>query len=663
MGIELAKAYVRVRADSSSLGSDLQNSKKETEGPSEEIGKSMAESINKGFKSGLAGVLGGFGVFAKGFLSKGLAQAGQFEQTVIAFETMIGSAKETKETLADLTTFAAKTPFEMPEILQAARGLIQFGERGDDLMETLNLLGNAAAATSTPFGFLALVFNQIRGVGKLLTQDFRQLSTRGIISLQDIADHFDVTTAAAQKMLSAGQISFEDLKNIMRNLNSEGGRFFNLMERQSQSLLGLQSTLSDAWNIMARQLASALVPAVKAFVSIAVKAVDVLALLVENAQGVTSAALTASTAISLLGASLAAGTLLARIFGVSFSAMLLGGGVGVIVIGLAAAFGAVAKMIYDALDALVDFKFAFDQLQSGFDNIKEAFDIAFGGMREGLATLKRDFEDFAETIKIVIRGLVIWMGVEFLEWTKKVIAAAEIVAVVFRNFAQIAELAWNEVLHKVISFRIRLMEIWHAIKVDFIATFAAMGAFVKSWALNLLESLANIPKLMKQLMDGIREAAESPEKAGKILVQAMKGAQGLLEAPGDAQEEALRAAAKAMEVARDALGDAKTEKEKAALKFLEKERARILKEILDREAWRAAVKEDEEEEEAEEAPEEDTGKKKSGRFRVEEFQNVLQDSVLGDKQDMMITLLDAANVIAAEQLAESKKNKPGVLGP
>jgi len=102
-----------------------------------------------------------------------LAMAGGFEQTTIAFETMIGTASETKQILADLTEFAAKTPFEMPEIESAARGLIMFGERGDELMKTLDILGNAASGTSTPFGFLALVFNQVRGVGRLLTQDFR----------------------------------------------------------------------------------------------------------------------------------------------------------------------------------------------------------------------------------------------------------------------------------------------------------------------------------------------------------------------------------------------------------------------------------------------------------------------------------------------------------
>ncbi len=299
MGIELGKAWVRIRGDSSKLPGDLNKVKGSVKSTVKSIANSIprdifpawnVSGISENFKqveqvvqsstqgmslsiqSMIAPIMGV--TASMGTMIKVLMSAGKFEQTTIAFETMIGSVEETKKTLAELTEFAALTPFEMPEIESAARGLIMFGERGDDLMDTLNLLGNAASGTSTPFGFLALVFNQIRGVGKLLTQDFRQLSTRGILSLQDIADHFDVTTAAAQRMLSAGKISFEDVKSIFRGLSAEGGRFANLMERQSRSMLGLWSTLKDAMGITARTLGQTLLPAAKGVVTVFIAGVE-----------------------------------------------------------------------------------------------------------------------------------------------------------------------------------------------------------------------------------------------------------------------------------------------------------------------------------------------------------------------------------------------------
>lgn len=206
-----------------------------------------------------------------------LRSAASFEQTTIAFETMLGSAEAAQQTLRDLTTFAVKTPFTMPQILQAARGLVQFGERGKELIETLNILGNAASGTSTDFGMVALIFNQIRGVGKLLTQDFRQLSTRAVLTLQDIADHFHIAKEEAQALLSAGKISFEDVRNILKGLSSEGGRYFDMLGKQSRSLTGLWSTLTDALDIAKRQLGEKLLPVAKDVVSAMIRLTDIVA--------------------------------------------------------------------------------------------------------------------------------------------------------------------------------------------------------------------------------------------------------------------------------------------------------------------------------------------------------------------------------------------------
>lgn len=323
----MAKAYIRVQADAGSLGSDFRDIRAQT------------EHHLQGVKKSALAVLGIFSGGMAGILRSGLQAAGTFEQTTIAFETMLGSAEETQKVLNDLTMFAAKTPFEMPEITQAARGLIQFGERGQELMDTLNILGNAASGTSTPFGFLALVFNQVRGVGKLLTQDFRQLSTRGIVSMQDLADYLGVSLSEAEKKLSSGAIKFEDLRKLLKKLSSEGGRFFRLMERQSTSLLGLGSTLNDAWNIMFRILAQSLMPAAKAFTSTMVRVVEMIQNAVIWTDGLASAALAGATGLSVLATGFLAVGLASRFAGVGILGFFVGSGIAALIVTLGAGLG------------------------------------------------------------------------------------------------------------------------------------------------------------------------------------------------------------------------------------------------------------------------------------------------------------------------------------
>lgn len=326
MGLELAKAFVRIRGDSSKLRSDLN-----------QVRDDVTETLD-GINKVAAGMLAAASAAGISFLRQGVQLAGTLEQNRIAFETMLGSISETDRTLRRLTEFAAKTPFTMPGIIQATRGLVTFGEAGDELMETLKILGDASAGTSTSFGMLALIFNQVRGVGKLLTQDFRQLSTRGVMSLQDIADHFDVSTAAAQKMLSTGQVGFEDLRDILKGLTSEGGRFFNMMQRQSQTLEGRISTLKDNVDILARTIGTSLAEEVKGLVNWLNNAVETTQRLTDTTGNMIPRALQLITIMATLEAALLGAGVAAKFFGVSLSAA-IGGGI------WAAAFVALAGAI------------------------------------------------------------------------------------------------------------------------------------------------------------------------------------------------------------------------------------------------------------------------------------------------------------------------------
>jgi tape measure domain-containing protein len=192
------------------------------------------------------------------------------------------------------------------------------------MMDTLRILGNAASGTSTPFGFLALVFNQVRGVGRLLTQDFRQLSSRGVISLQEIANYYGVTTQAAQQMLSKGEISFTDLRNILKKASEDGGKFANLMEKQSESLLGKLSTLKDAIGITARTIGEVLLPMAKQFIEVGIQTTEGIRNWVENHKYLTEAVVNLATAyFGLRVAILGVNTAMKVLIGLGASKMLL----------------------------------------------------------------------------------------------------------------------------------------------------------------------------------------------------------------------------------------------------------------------------------------------------------------------------------------------------
>ena len=68
---------------------------------------------------------------AVGVGMKSVTAAADFEQTKVAFATLIGDAAKAEATLAKLRELGAATPFEFPELADAGRKLIAFGESAD----------------------------------------------------------------------------------------------------------------------------------------------------------------------------------------------------------------------------------------------------------------------------------------------------------------------------------------------------------------------------------------------------------------------------------------------------------------------------------------------------------------------------------------------------
>ena len=225
--------------------------------------KTKTEHLRSGMQAvGTAGTIA-FGGLA--FLTKGIIQAGAgFEQTQIAFETMLGSAEQARKTLADLSKFAAATPFELPQLEEAAKRLLAYGTTAEDLLPTLKMLGDISAGVGMDkLPQLTLAFGQVRAATKLTGAELRQFSEAGVPLLGALATQLGRTEAEIIEMVSAGEVGFAEVRNALAALTGEGGKFFNLMAQQSGSLGGLWSTLRDELSLTARTIGTELLPYLK----------------------------------------------------------------------------------------------------------------------------------------------------------------------------------------------------------------------------------------------------------------------------------------------------------------------------------------------------------------------------------------------------------------
>ena len=213
--------------------------------------KGLQQSNGAGF-SGLSSFVTRFTVgigvaigAVKTFFSS-LSGSGKLEQLNIAFETFLGSADKAKKVIADLRKFADVTPFETEQVNQAGRALLAFGFSAEELIPTLTRIGDVAAGTGKDFNELALIYGKAKTQGLIQGEELNQLAEAGIPIYAELAKVLGVNEKQIRKLGEQGKISFASLEQVFRNLTGEGGRFAGLMERQSQSLDGLFSTLSSA---------------------------------------------------------------------------------------------------------------------------------------------------------------------------------------------------------------------------------------------------------------------------------------------------------------------------------------------------------------------------------------------------------------------------------
>lgn len=183
-----------------------------------------------------------------------LKTASDFEQLDIAFTTMLGNAEKAKELREDLLELAKTTPFEVKNIAQSAKQLLAVGFAQEDVINTLTDLGNVSAGLSVPLERLILNFGQVKTQGKLTGRELRDFAVAGVPVLEELANSLGKSKSEVQDLVSAGGVSFDMVAQAFKNMAGEGGRFANLMEKQSKTLGGAWSNLMDTVTLFAAEI-------------------------------------------------------------------------------------------------------------------------------------------------------------------------------------------------------------------------------------------------------------------------------------------------------------------------------------------------------------------------------------------------------------------------
>lgn len=232
----------------------IKNSIREASG----VAKKEAQEMDSAFRN-LGTAIGGYftaqSLFS--FTKELINVRGEFQKTEIAFSTMLGSADKAKVLMGQMVDLAAKTPFSLKDVSVGAKQLLAFQVPAKDLLDTLTRIGNISAGVSVPIDRIILAYGQVKAAGRLMGTEMRQFTEAGIPMYAELAKVLKTDETAIKGMIEAGKVGFKDVEQVIKNLTSEGGMFFELMEKQSTSMSGRVSNLGDQWDQMLNKIGQA----------------------------------------------------------------------------------------------------------------------------------------------------------------------------------------------------------------------------------------------------------------------------------------------------------------------------------------------------------------------------------------------------------------------
>ena len=195
--------------------------------------------------TGAAVAVLGFATKLTGIIRESSEAASNMQQLNTVFGVLLQSQSKGSALLEEVTQFAAATPMKVPELANATRVLLAYGESSTTVMGTLRRLGDIAAGTGQRIDEIATLIGKARQAGRLYGDDLNRLNDRGIPLTATLAKNFGITTMEVRKLVEQGRVGFSALEDAINEITNEGGLFYGMLEKQSKNYGGVMSTLED----------------------------------------------------------------------------------------------------------------------------------------------------------------------------------------------------------------------------------------------------------------------------------------------------------------------------------------------------------------------------------------------------------------------------------
>lgn len=241
--MKLFDLFATLTLDSGGFEKGLSDAQKRVKAFSENIKAGVQTAMKIGAAVAAAGAaVGGY------VLKTGIGYNQQMDDYTANMQTLLGGVDKAEAKIKELSDMAAKTPFELPTLVDATQTLLAFGVKAEDSTKILKNLGDISLGDANKLATLTKAYGKMSSTGKITQDNIQMMIDAGFNPLNLIAERNHMTMEKLNEAISDGKVPFDELTWAIQKATSEGGQYFNGMETASKTLTGRLSTLKENWS-------------------------------------------------------------------------------------------------------------------------------------------------------------------------------------------------------------------------------------------------------------------------------------------------------------------------------------------------------------------------------------------------------------------------------
>lgn len=196
----------------------------------------------------------------------------EFEKQNVALASILQNKDQADKLFGRITELAVKSPFTLKELITYTKSLSAYQVEYEKLYDTTKRLADVSAGLGVDMQRLILAFGQVKASNFLRGTEVRQFTEAGFNILGELAKYYSelegrmISVGDVQERVTKRMVAFGDVEEVFRRVTSAGGMFYQMQERQAETLAGQISNLNDSLDLMLNDIGQANMGALKGFI-------------------------------------------------------------------------------------------------------------------------------------------------------------------------------------------------------------------------------------------------------------------------------------------------------------------------------------------------------------------------------------------------------------